>query len=194
MNTVTQIVSGDTKLCPVRSAVAIVQRIRGYNGTTADTPISAVLINNRITTITSENIINALWDAVVAIEQHQLSITKDQIGTHLIRLGAAMAMYLGECVVFTIMLIGRWSSDVFLRYIRKQVMEFSQNIAQKMLTYQKIVTSQTSTEESHKMILGSKTIQTMPKQEGMLVVKCFAKPVFRLSLFIHRHQTCNPSV
>jgi hypothetical protein len=47
-----------------------------------------------------------------------------------------MAMYLGECAVYTIMLIGRWSSDAFLRYIHKQVMEFSQNVAKKMLTYQ----------------------------------------------------------
>ena len=47
-----------------------------------------------------------------------------------------MAMYLGECAVYTIMLIGRWSSDAFLQYIRKQVMEFSQNVAKKMLTYQ----------------------------------------------------------
>ena len=55
----------------------------------------------------------------------------------MIRLGAAMAMYLGECpVVFMIMLIGRWSSDAFLRYIRKQVMEFSQNVAKSILSCQ----------------------------------------------------------
>jgi hypothetical protein len=136
MDTITQMASGDTKLCPVRSAAAIVQRIRDYSGTTADTPISAVLINNIITQITSENVIKALRDAVEAIREHRLGITKDEIGTHLIRSGAAMAMYLGECAVFTIMLIGRWSSDAFLRYIRKQVMEFSQNVAKKMLTYQ----------------------------------------------------------
>jgi hypothetical protein len=45
-------------------------------------------------------------------------------------------MYLGECPVFMIMLIGRWSSDAFLLYIRKQVMEFSQNMAKKMLSCQ----------------------------------------------------------
>jgi hypothetical protein len=47
-----------------------------------------------------------------------------------------MAMYLGDCAVFTIMLIGRWSSDAFLQYICKQVMKFSQNVAKKMLMYQ----------------------------------------------------------
>ncbi len=42
-------------------------------------------------------------------------------------------MYLGECPVYTIMLIGRWSSNAFLRYIRKQVIEFSHNVSKKML-------------------------------------------------------------
>ena len=47
-----------------------------------------------------------------------------------------MAMYLGECPVYTIMLIGRWSSDAFLGYIQKQVMEFSHNVSKKMLKFQ----------------------------------------------------------
>jgi hypothetical protein len=34
------------------------------------------------------------------------------------------------------MFISHWSSDTFLRYIRKQVMEFSQNVAKKMLSCQ----------------------------------------------------------
>ena len=71
-----------------------------------------------------------------AIGEARLGFKKEAVGTHLIRLGAAMAMYLGECPVFMIMLIGRWTSDAFLRYIRKQVMEFSQNVAKKMLLCQ----------------------------------------------------------
>ncbi len=136
MDTITQMASGDVKLCPVHSAAAIVWRIRGYPGTTSDTPISTIMINGWMTHVTSKNIINPLQDAVVAIGEHWLSINRDEIGTHSIRSGAAMAMSLGECAIFTIMLIGRWSSDVFLQYICKQVMEFSQNVAKKILTYQ----------------------------------------------------------
>jgi hypothetical protein len=55
------------------------------------------------------------------------------IGTHSIRSGAAMAMYLAGVPVFTIMLIGRWSSDAFLRYIRRQVQEFSSGVSNKMI-------------------------------------------------------------
>ncbi len=136
MDTVTQMASGDIKLCQVHAATAIVRRIRDYPGMTVDTPISAIMISNRITHVTSQDVINALQDAVVAIGEHLLGINKEDIGMHSIRSGAAMAMYLGECAVYTIMLIGRWSSNAFLQYIRKQVMEFSQNIAKKMLSYQ----------------------------------------------------------
>jgi hypothetical protein len=44
-----------------------------------------------------------------------------------------MAMYLAAVPNFTIMLLGRWSSDAFLRYIRKQVKEFSSRISEKMI-------------------------------------------------------------
>jgi hypothetical protein len=44
-----------------------------------------------------------------------------------------MAMYLAGIPVFTIMLLGRWSSDAFLRYIRKEVQEFSNSVSSKMI-------------------------------------------------------------
>jgi hypothetical protein len=33
-------------------------------------------------------------------------------------------------------LIGRWSSDAFLRYIRKQMEQFSHNVSRKMIKFQ----------------------------------------------------------
>ncbi len=85
--------------------------------------------------ITSEQISNALKDAVSAIGEDSLHIAATDIGTHSIRSGAAMAMFLGKCPVFLIMMIGRWSSDAFLRYIRKQVKEFNHDVSWKMLTH-----------------------------------------------------------
>ena len=46
-----------------------------------------------------------------------------------------MEMYLAAVPVYTIMLIGRWSSDAFLRYIRRQVEQFSKDVSQKMITH-----------------------------------------------------------
>jgi hypothetical protein len=96
MDTVTQIASGDALLCPVRSWAAIVKRISGYEVATDDTPVSAVWRNGRIEHITSSAMIVALDAAVGAVGYERLGIKKGEIGTHSIRSGAAMAMYLGE--------------------------------------------------------------------------------------------------
>ena len=47
-----------------------------------------------------------------------LGFTGDDVGTHLIRLSLAMALYLAKITVATIMLLGRWCSDAFLLYVR----------------------------------------------------------------------------
>ena len=132
---VTQLASDHLILCPCRQFAALVKRIRSYPGATDDTPISAVWRNERIEHVTSVEMVAALRDAVVAIGEDVLGFKKEQVGTHSIRSGAAMAMYLGECPVYTIMLIGRWSSDAFLRYIRKQVEQFSHNVSKRMLRF-----------------------------------------------------------
>jgi hypothetical protein len=59
-----------------------------------------------------------------------------EVGTHLIHSGAAMAMYLAGVPIFSIMLIRCWSSLAFLKYIRKQVQEFSHDISLKMIEVQ----------------------------------------------------------
>ena len=46
-----------------------------------------------------------------------------------------MEMYLGEILIYTIMLIGRWLSNAFLCYIREQVEQLLGNVAKKMLTF-----------------------------------------------------------
>jgi hypothetical protein len=101
----------------------------------ANTPISASWRYNRIDHITSKQIMNALRDAVSAIGEDSLHIAANKISTHSIRSGAAMAMFLWGCPVFLIMMINRWSSNAFLRYIRKQVKEFNHDVSQKMLTH-----------------------------------------------------------
>ena len=73
--------------------------------------MSAVWRNDRIEHITSSEMVEALRAAVGSIGEETLGFKMKEVGTHSIRSGAAMAMYLGECPVYTIMMIGRWSSD-----------------------------------------------------------------------------------
>ena len=78
----------------------------------------------------------ALRDAVCAIGEDMLGLKAEKLGTHSQISGAEMVMYLGECPVYTIMMIGRWSSDAFLRYIKKQVEQFSHNIYRRIIWFQ----------------------------------------------------------
>ena len=135
-DTVNQLASGDVVLCPVRSWAAIVKRIRRYPGSDDGTPVSSVWSNGKLEHITSRMLVNALEAAVEAVGNDVINIQKGEIGTHSIRSGAAMSMYLGEVPVYTIMMLGRWSSDAFLRYIRKQVEQFSHNVSRKMILHQ----------------------------------------------------------
>ena len=136
MDTVTHLSTDHPNLSPPKQWALIVQRIRSYPGATDDTPVSAVWRNSRIEHISSKEMVQALQAAVESVGEDKLGIKKEDVGTHSIRSGAAMAMYLGECPVFTIMMIGRWSSDAFLRYIRKQVEQFSHSISKRMIKNQ----------------------------------------------------------
>ena len=75
----------------------------------------------------------ALRDAVCAIGEDKLGFKAEHVGTHSQRSGVTMAMYLGECPVYTSMMIQRWSSHASLRYIRKQVEQFSHNVSRRMI-------------------------------------------------------------
>ncbi len=122
-------------ICPVRAAAAIVCRFLSYPGANDSTPISAIWQYNLIEHITSRQIKNALWDAIPAIGEDTLQIAANEIGSHSIHLGAAMAMFFGGCPLFFIMMIGCWSSDAFLLYIWKQVRDFTPNVSRKMITH-----------------------------------------------------------
>jgi len=70
------------------------------------------------------------------IGKDKLGSAPSEIGTYSLRSGTAMAMYLGEVPVYSIMLLGRWSSDAFFRYIRKQAEQFSHNVSHRMIRHQ----------------------------------------------------------
>ncbi len=78
-------------------------------------------------------ITNLIRDGMVAIGETKLGIKCWEIRTHSIWSSPAMAMYLAGVPIFSIMLIGQWSSTAFLKYIWKQVQEFLHGILSKMI-------------------------------------------------------------
>ncbi len=86
-----------------------------------------------IINVTADMIADLCRDGVVAIGETKLGTRRLEIRTKSILSGAVMAMYLAGVPVFSIMLIRRWSSTAFLKYIRKQVQEILQAISSKMI-------------------------------------------------------------
>ncbi len=123
-------------LCPVLQWARLVNRIWSYEGTTRDTSVCTFRRSGRrLDTIASSQVLTRLRAAATAVGSARLSFEPKEIGTHSLCLGAAMEMYLARVPVYTIMLIGRWSSDAFLRYIQKQVEQFLRHVVKQMLTF-----------------------------------------------------------
>ena len=122
--------------CPVTIAVAIVKRVRAYAGTDNLTNRKICLFKTAKNTwkeITSTAVPKALRAAARCIGEATLGFKLEELGTHSIRSGTAMALYLAKTPTLTIMIIGRWRSEAFLCYIRHQVTQFCENLSPQMI-------------------------------------------------------------
>ena len=142
---ITQHRSGNPILCPVRVWASIIHCLLSYASTTQETTVNTFLLpNKKLHQFTGKELLTRLRLATTSIGADTLGFSAAQIGLHSARSGAAMAMFLAGVPVFTIMLLGRWSSDAFLRYIRKQVKEFSTGISSKMIEHENFFTIPTA--------------------------------------------------
>jgi hypothetical protein len=96
--------------------------------------------DNSIHLFSGKELLSRIHLAARSIGDEDLGFSPSKLGLHSARSGAAMAMYLGGDPVFTIMLLGTWSSEAFLRHIRKQVQEFSKGVSQRMTTNENFYT------------------------------------------------------
>jgi hypothetical protein len=139
--------SGDSKaggpMCPVKACISLIQRARKFplsHSQLLDTPINTVFLSNNFYQIPSEVFLDTIRRTVKDIGHDTLGFGPDDVGTHSNRSAGAMSMFLSGTPVYTIMLIGRWSSDAFMRYIRKQVLAASHGISRRMLTFEDFFT------------------------------------------------------
>jgi hypothetical protein len=136
-NTVTQWRTRDKLLCPVKIWASITRRILSFKGANKNSPVSLMKHKNSIINDTAEKIADLCRGGVVAIRETKLSICRSEIGTKSIRSVATMVMYLSGVSFLLIMLIGRWSSTAFLKYIS------TRGISSKMIKYSHSNTSKT---------------------------------------------------
>ena len=120
-------------LCPVKAWAWTVQRVLSSKSATTASFVNTFYDKNWTLHVSGPDALHPLRAAAHSIGEASLGFKISEIGTHSIQSSAAMAMYLDEIPVYTIMLIGRRSSDAFLLYIRKQVEQFSQNVSSRMI-------------------------------------------------------------
>jgi hypothetical protein len=140
-----------------------------------DTPACAVWHHGRFEQITSTQTCSALRAACASIGSAKLGFEPKGADTHLLRSGVAIEIYLAGVPVYTILLIGRWSSDAFLRYIWKQLEQFSKHVLKQIIQLLH-AWSQTTTP-------GSATIVAMLRRDTILEATGPDRCNCRISLF-----------
>ena len=75
---------------------------------------------------------NSLRAGTLSFGKERLVFSHKEVGTHSIRSGFAIEIYLVKVYPETVMIMGRWASSAFLRYIRIQVSELSKGISNLM--------------------------------------------------------------
>lgn len=129
--------SGDNVLCPVRAWASTIARIVTSPGTGPHTTVNFVYnpqqpLPHRSCYLT-QKATNTILRSTCNLIKPPLGYAASDIGSHSIRSGAAMALFLSKNSVASIMKTGRWSSNAFLDYIRPQVNEWSDDLAASMV-------------------------------------------------------------
>ena len=159
------------ELCPVRALGEIVGRIRHYGEATNDKWKEATINafpredGAGLTGITSKTVLQKLRQAVARIGGSRLGYDAGRVGTHSIRSGAAMAMFLVLGVpVETIQLIGRWRSRSFMRYLRIQVPDITKNVASRMTLRESFFTITTDKTSGRQTEIGGNQVDARQQQ------------------------------
>ena len=122
-------------ICPVRAWARVCQRVRRTVPNASETT-HAFRVGNAegsSTFIDSERIVQLLrLTCRIFGERRGYGISESEVGSRSIRSGAAMALFLMDHSVEKIMILGRWSSDAFMVYIRPQVLEWTNIMARDM--------------------------------------------------------------
>ena len=117
--------------CPVKAGVDIFLRLRDQ-GCAPTTPISDYPSDHGLRSVSASNIIAAIRAECLRVGAARLGFVPEDVGTHSLRSGGAMAMHLVEVPDRTLMAIGRWRSLRFMIYIQQQISSFSTGVSVKM--------------------------------------------------------------
>ena len=127
--------TGDPIRCPIRRIASLVARVyRTIPLASDDTPINAIYLSARESRVSSASFHAFIRSTCTCGSgKPTFGYSAADIGTKSIRSGATMSLFLMNHPVHKIMILGRWSSDAFLVYIRPQVLEWTNQMSSDMI-------------------------------------------------------------
>jgi hypothetical protein len=122
-------------LCPVRALAHRVHHILSNGGTETSVLSTYFDENGDIAFLRGDDIVKGVRLAVIALDLPKAGIKAEQVGSHSLRAGGAMAMKLNGSDRDTIRKFGRWNSDTFLMYIHNQIAHLSAGVSKLMARF-----------------------------------------------------------
>lgn len=119
----------NSDFCPVKIWAKIKQRILSYPKTSERSKVNLFFSDGKLKEIDSSQIRSLLQATILEMDPLQKSFDISRIGTHSIRTSTAMILHCAKKATYIIMMLGRWASKAFMKYIRSQLSEFSSNLS-----------------------------------------------------------------
>jgi hypothetical protein len=113
--------STNSKLCLVRIWASVIDRILSYDNTSGKTKVNTVIVDGLKTSIRSSTVQLHVKTTVTIIGKDALKVKASEIGTHTLRTSFPTMLWLNKTDPKEIMILGRWLSNAFMKYIRRTV-------------------------------------------------------------------------
>ena len=124
--------SGDLSLCPVLCLIRRIIHLRNH-GALPNTPLSRCLHKGTFTGVTPSIITETLRAAVTFLGASSLGFLSSDVSARCLRAAGANALLIANVDTDIIRMIGRWKSDVMLRYLHLQAEPIMRDYSRKML-------------------------------------------------------------
>ena len=124
----------DPTNCPIKALARRVHHVMSSGGN-LETPIYHYYPKRGTAAKVTPHLINeTVKNAAMSIGLDKHGYTRDDVSSHSLRAGGAMAMHLNGVSVTVIKLQGRWSStsSSFMSYIHEQISAFAAGVSEKM--------------------------------------------------------------
>ena len=124
----------DLDLCPCKVMIRLVKRLRNHKETNDTTQLNTYYFNGRVGFVRNTDINNKLKSTVTTMGKDDLGIESNEVGTHSLRASFALMLALMGEPDSRIMILGRWKSEAFKKYIERQIVRVRDTTASRALT------------------------------------------------------------